>query len=157
TLLPLGPEDAWLLLVGEPEMLSDTARLLQRFLQPFARELGRLLDRDAARAPRSGAPAAPDGGVTDRVAWLGRLLDNCLRACQLLVSLQALGAMPAPGESERVRLAELVRAVLDEHADEPARASCELVLEIGDAEAEVRVNPALLKLVLAQLLSQAVR
>jgi PAS domain-containing protein len=157
TLLPLAPADGWLLLVGEPEVLGDTTRLLQRFLQPFARELGRLLDRDTAKGPRAIVSPAPSGGVQDRVSWLGRLLDNCLRACQLLVALQDLGGVvPTSGESERVRLAVLVRAFLDEHADELTAAGCELTVEISDAESEVRANPALLKLVLAQLLSRAV-
>jgi PAS domain S-box-containing protein len=150
TLLPLAPEDGWLLLAGEPEAAGNTARLLQRFLQPFARELGRLLDQDATRRP---APAG-NGGAVDRLSWLGRLLDNCLRACQLLVALQDLTAMPSAGESEPVRLAEVVRALLDESAG-PAAGDYELTVEVRDAEAVVRAHPVLLKLVLGHLLRQA--
>jgi PAS domain S-box-containing protein len=150
TLLPLAPEDGWLLLAGEPEEPADaTARLLQRFLQPFGRELGRLLAQDAARRP-----GPPHAGGGDRLSWLGRLLDNCLRACHLLVALQDLIAEPPAGESQPVRLAELVRALLDESAG-PAAGDYELTVEVRDAEATVRGQPALLKLILGHLLRQA--
>jgi two-component system cell cycle sensor histidine kinase PleC len=86
-------------------------------------------------------------------AWFEQILDSCRQAADLISALQDLAATEL-GETVVESLADAVRDVLGER---PGQASpvYELVTDLEDADALVRVNPRMLRVVLRHLLSNA--
>jgi PAS domain S-box-containing protein len=151
---PGGRHDHWLLLTGESDLFSGPGTPSLGFVRHFARGLGVLLNHYFT-IPVGLAELALDrtdlpGEITD---WFQQVLDSCQRATRLLSALEDLAAL-TPGEMQPVSMATLVGEFLDELPDAPRR-GYELVVDLRDPEALVRINRRMLRTVLHHLLSNA--
>jgi signal transduction histidine kinase len=153
TLLP-APE-AWLLLVGEPELFGETGSPSLNFVRQFARGLGVLLNHYFT-VPIGLAEIALDRPdlPAEVAAWFQQILDSSQQANQLLASLEDLTAV-STGETQRVPLAALVREFLDGQPP-PAERNYELVVDLRDADAPVMVNRRMIHVVLRHLFRNAI-
>jgi signal transduction histidine kinase len=153
-LRPTGSED-WLLLVCEPEPVAGEDSAAQRFLRQFARGLSHLLNNYLCVPVGLAEMALDRGDLPAEVAgWFDQILDNCMRANQLIASLQDLAAV-TPGELQLLPLAALVREFLEEYAAENPPRTYELTVDVQAPDAMVQVNPRLLKVVLRHLVTNA--
>lgn len=150
-------ESGMLLLASQPETSSAELPAVQRFVQPFARGLGHLLNHYLS-VPLGVAEAALDRNdlPADIAAAFGQIQDHCMRANRLLVALEDLAAT-MPGEPPCLTLSAVVREFLGDLAAETPEPDYELVAELRDHGATVRGSPRLLKAVLRHLLTNAVQ
>ncbi|HXG09682.1 MAG TPA: ATP-binding protein [Gemmataceae bacterium] len=157
TFLPVPtPEgENWLLLAGAPEALAGEDSPAMALVRQFARGLSHLLDHRLAE-PLGLAEQALDRAdlAPEAAALFEQIAESCRRSAALVGLLQDLGA-PAPGDLELTSLAGLVREFLDEEAAVAGERDYELSVDLRDADALVRVNRRMLKVVLRELLANA--
>ncbi len=157
TPVPLAPAavDTWLILVCEPESFPGEDATAQRFLRQFSRGLSHLLNNYLA-VPVGLAEMALDRSdlPVELTSWFSQILENCMRANQLIASLQDLAAV-TPGELQQVPLATLVREAVAEYTALGPPRAYELTMDVRAADALVAVNPRMLKVVLRHLLTNA--
>src|SRR5439155_12525723 len=147
--------DAWLILAGEPELFPGEDVAAQRFLRQFSRGLSQLLNNYLAVSVGLSEMALDRSDLPVELAtWFSQILENCMRANPLIASLQDLAAI-TPGELQQMPLAALVREFLADYAAEAPPRSYELAVDLRAADALVRINPRMLKVVLRHLLTNA--
>jgi PAS domain S-box-containing protein len=144
----------WLLLLGEPALLGGAGPSLN-FIRQVTRGLSRLLDHYLS-VPVSLAEIALDKESLppETANWFTQILESCQRATRLIAALEDLST-ESLGDTVLMPFAELVRTLLDERAAVLSESPYQLTVDPRDAQAPVRVNRRLLRVVLQHLLSNA--
>jgi signal transduction histidine kinase len=159
TFLPIRSQggEAWLILVSELEPPIQQDREAQRFLRQLTSGLAHLLN-NYLTLPVGLAELALDRSdlPADLARSFSQILENCMRAGRLVAALQDLAA-EVPADKQSVSLAGFVREFLSKQTAAGLERDYELVVETRDDDAQVEVNPRMLKVVLEHLLTNAVQ
>jgi signal transduction histidine kinase len=150
------PEDSWLMLACEPPSTAVEQSGVGRFLRQFTRGLSHLLNNYLTVPVGLAEMALERTDIpAELVSWFSQILESCMRAGRLIASLQDL-ALVTPGTLQQLKLADVMRSVLEELASETPTSSYELTLDVQSSDALVDANLRLLKIVLRHLLTNAI-
>jgi PAS domain S-box-containing protein len=145
----------WLLLLGEPALLSGGAGPSLNFIRQVTRGLSRLLNHYLTVPVGLAEIALDKESLPPETAnWFTQILESCQRATRLIAALEDLST-ESLGDTVLMPLADLVRPLLDERAAALPESPYQLAVDPRDAQAPVRVNRRLLRVVLQHLLSNA--